>query len=46
MWNIEPETVYSKNSDRATVKIDEFHELTVVEVVRSQTADLTKEKLD
>ena len=32
MRNIEPETVYSKNSDRATVKISEFHKLIVVEV--------------
>ena len=30
--NIEPETVYSKNSDRATVKISEVHELIVVEL--------------
>ena len=81
MQNIEPETVYGENSDRATVKISEFHLLLVVEVatpyhqiyqilttffprkhpgsdilripncvtavllVRSQTADLTKESL-
>ena len=32
MRNIEPETVYSKNSDRATVKLSEFHELIVVDV--------------
>ena len=32
MRNIEPETVHSINSDRATVKVSEFHELIVVEL--------------